>query len=95
MAVLQLMPGHPCVLIFYVDAGGRIQCIFFYSDIHFSQGTFQLVNASIGTFCNKNLMRVRATKVVSITQILDQQASSKGGSVLGEPYGPEQNSSFS
>lgn len=53
MAVLQFMPGRPYVFLFYVDAGGRIQCIFFYSGINFSQGAFQLVNASIGSFCNQ------------------------------------------
>lgn len=73
MAVLQFMPGHPCVHIFYVNAGGRIRCIFLYGGIDFSQGTFQLVNASIGTFCNKSLMRVRANKVVAVAHILGQQ----------------------
>lgn len=79
MAVLQLMPGHPGVLIFYIDAGGRIQSIFFHIDISFSQGTFQLVKASIGTFCNKSLMKVRANKMVAITGgILKMSVSFRG-----------------
>lgn len=93
MAVLQFMPG-PCVLVVYVDAGGRIQC-FFYSDINFSQGTFQLVNASIGTFCNKNLIRVRANKVVKITQILGQLGTLKRCIWFRGTLCTKQNASFS
>lgn len=56
MAVLQFVPGHPRVLIFYTTITCGTRRLFPNGDITFPQGTLQLVNASVRTLYNNNMM---------------------------------------
>jgi hypothetical protein len=77
MAVLEFMPSQSRIIRICSNSKGRIQCPFFNSDIAFSQGTFQLVNAPISTFCNKNPRKARANKIWAIAWILTRSRQSQ------------------
>lgn len=75
MAVLQFMPGSPSVLISYTGTKRRIQHIFLNSGLAFSQDTFQLMNASIRTFWNNNMMKIQASETWATTCTLIKEDS--------------------
>lgn len=82
VAVLQLMPGSRSVLVSSTGAKRRIQCPVPNGDVTFFQGTFQLVNASIRTFCN-NVMKVRPVKSGGPC-VNPLKAASKGEAIISD-----------
>jgi len=86
MAVLQFAPGSPSILISYVGTKRRIQDIFSNSDITFSQGTFQLVDASIRTFCHKK-RTIRASDIWVTSCTPTQETISKGKETVSDTAG--------